>query len=425
MNVEVESLDKVRKKIQVILPEEKISELRDSIYEELRKKAKIKGFRPGKVPRSIITTYYKDYIEEELQTKMIQSTMSEALSTAKVNPVSEPVVNFIVEESRRGYELECEVVPDIELAFYKGVEVNVEPINVTDDDVEKRIDGLQHMHAEMIARESDAVSQNGDFIVIQYQGYLNGNPVKGVGAEYYPIELGSSTLMPEFENGLIGLKVGEEKEIEITLPDDYPDKDFANKTMKFKVLVKEIKEKRIPEMNDEFAKDLNFENIQAMKAGIREELEKEKEAARKREIAQKIMETLIKNTDIPVPKRLLGRRVQGMIEDAKNRFKTDNMTAEEEMNLDGNLRNEFEPRAAERIKGEIIIKKIADSESISVSDEEVHERMKKMAEETRKSYEEIVKFYTEYNMIESLRANILEEKTLNFLRDNAVVREKQ
>lgn len=425
MNVEVETLDKVRKKIQVILPEEKISELRESIYGELRKKAKIKGFRPGKVPKSIITTYYKDYIEEELQTRMIQSTMGEALSTAMVNPVSEPIVNFIAEESRRGYELECEVVPDIELAFYKGVEVNVEPVNVTDDDVEKRIDGLQHMHAEMIAKESDAVSQNGDFIVIQYQGYLNGNPVKGVGAEYYPIELGSSTLLPEFENGLIGMKVGEEKEIEITLPDDYPDRDFANKTMTFHVLVKEIKEKRLPEVNDEFAKDLNFENIHAMKAGLREELEKEKEAARKREIAQKIMETLIKNTDIPVPKRLLERRIRGMIEDAKNRFKADNMTAEEEMNLDGNLRNEFEPRATERIKGEIIIKKIADSESISVSDEEVHERMKKMAEETRKSYEEIVKFYTEYNMIENLRASILEEKTLNFLRDNAVVREKQ
>jgi len=425
MNVEVESLDKVRKKVQVVLPEEKISELRESIYEELRKKAKIKGFRPGKVPKSIITTYYKDYIEEELQTRMVQSTMGEALFTAKVDPITEPIVNFIDEDGRYGYELECEVVPEIELPSYKGVEVDVDAINVTDDDVEKRIDGLQHMHAEMIARESDAVAQKGDFIVIKYQGYMDGKPVKGVGAEFYPVELGSTTLLPEFEAGLIGTKAGEEKEIEITFPEDYPDKDIATKTMQFQVLVKEIKEKRLPEINDEFAKDLNFENLEVMKAGLREELGKEKEVARQREIAQKIMDKLLNNSDVPVPKRLLDKRVQGMIEDAKNRLKADTLSEEEEGNLDGNLRKEFEPRAQERIKGEIVIKKIADAESITVNDDEVHERMKKMAEESRRSYEEIERLYREYNMVDSLRANIMEEKTLNFLRDNAVVKEKQ
>ena len=425
MNVEVEALDKARKKIQVILPEEKIAEIRESIYEELKKKAKIKGFRPGKVPRSIISTYYKDYIDEELQTRMVQSTMGEALSTAKVNPVIEPIVNFIDEDDRHGYELECEVVPEIELPSYKGVEVEVDAINITDEDVEKRIDGLQHMHAEMISRESDAGAQKGDFVVIKYQGYMNGKPVKGIGTEYYPLELGSANLMPEFETALIGMKPGEEKEVEITFPDDYPDKDVASKAMQFQVHVKEIKEKRLPEINDEFAKDLNFENIEVMKVGLREEIGKEKETARKRDIAQKIMETLTKSIDIPVPKRLLDKRVHAMIDDAMNRFQSDQMTEEEQKNLEGNLIKDFEPRAEERIKGEIILKKIAETESITVDDNEIHERMKKMAEDSRRSYEEIEKFYREYNMMDSLRASIVEEKTLNFLRDEAVVKEKQ
>ena len=425
MNVEVEALDKARKKIQVILPEEKIAEIRESIYEELKKKAKIKGFRPGKVPRSIISTYYKDYIDEELQTRMVQSTMGEALSTAKVNPVIEPIVNFIDEDDRHGYELECEVVPEIELPSYKGVEVEVDPINITDEDVEKRIDGLQHMHAEMISRESDAGAQKGDFVVIKYQGYMNGKPVKGIGTEYYPLELGSANLMPEFETALIGMKPGEEKEVEITFPDDYPDKDVASKAMQFQVHVKEIKEKRLPEINDEFAKDLNFENIEVMKVGLREEIRKEKETARKRDIAQKIMETLTKSIDIPVPKRLLDKRVHGMIDDAMNRFQSDKMTEEEQRNLEGNLIKDFEPRAEERIKGEIILKKIAETESITVDDNEIHERMKKMAEDSRRSYDEIEKFYREYNMLDSLGASIVEEKTLNFLRDEAVVKEKQ
>lgn len=425
MNVEVDVLDKVRKKIQVILPEEKITALRESIYEELKKKAKIKGFRPGKVPKSIITTYYKDYIDEELQTKMVQSTIGEALTAAKVDPVTEPIVNFIDEDGRHGYELECEVVPEIELPSYKGVEVEIEPINVTDDDVEKRIDGLQHMHAEMVSRENEAVAQKGDFVVIKYQGYMNGKPVKGIGTEFYPLELGSTTLLPEFEAALIGMKSGEEKEVEINFPDDYPDKDIASKTMQFQVFVKEIKEKRLPEINDEFAKDLNFENIEAMKTGLREEIHKEKDAAQKRDIAQKIMETLLKATDIPVPKRFLDKRVRGMIDEAKNRFKADNLTEEEERNLEGNLRKDFELRAEERIKGEIILKKIAETELIIVDDDEVHERMKKMAEDNRRNYEEIEKFYREYNMIDSLRASIVEEKTLAFLQDNAVVKEKQ
>jgi trigger factor len=425
MNVEVEALDKARKKIKVILPEEKIAELRESIYEELKKKAKIKGFRPGKVPRSIISTYYKDYIDEELQTRMVQSTMGEALSTAKVNPVIEPIVNFIDEDGRHGYELECEVVPEIELPSYKGVEVEVDAINITDEDVEKRIDGLQHMHAEMISRESDAGAQKGDFVVIKYQGYMNGKPVKGIGTEYYPLELGSANLMPEFETALIGMKPGEEKEVEISFPDDYPDKDVASKAMQFQVHVKEIKEKRLPEINDEFAKDLNFENIEVMKVGLREEIGKEKETARKRDIAQKIMETLTKSIDIPVPKRLLDKRVHAMIDDAMNRFQSDKMTEEEQRNLEGNLIKDFEPRAEERIKGEIILKKIAETESITVDDNEIHERMKKMAEDSRRSYDEIEKFYREYNMMDSLGASIVEEKTLNFLRDEAVVKEKQ
>jgi trigger factor len=425
MNVEVENLDKVRKKVQVILPEEKISEIRESIYEELKKKAKIKGFRPGKVPRSIITTYYKGYIEDEIHTRMVQTTMGEALNTAKVDPVTEPILSFINEENRYGYELECEIVPDIEMPFYKGIEVEVEAINIADDDVEKRIDGLRNMHAEMINREEGAEAQKGDFIIIKYQGFINGQPVKDVATEFYPVELGSAKLMPEFETALIGTKVGEEKLIDITFPEDYPDKDVATKTMQFQVLVKEIKEKRFPEINDEFAKDLNFENTEAMRTGLKEELLKEKESAQKREISQKIMEHLLKDADIPVPKRLLDKRVQGMIEEAMNRFKDDKMTEEEERNIIGNLRSDFEKRAEERIKGEIILKKVAETESLTVDDDEVYDRMKKMAEDTRRSYEEIQNFYREYNMTDNLRGSILEEKTLSFLKENAVIKVKQ
>lgn len=424
MNVEVETLDQVRKKVQVILPEDKIAGLREGIYDELRKQAKIKGFRPGKVPRSIITTYYKEYIEDELKKRMVQSTMGDALVEAKVDPVTEPVINFIEEDGRQGYALECEVVPDIELPSYKGIEVEVEAINVTEEDVDKRIDGLQHMHAEMVDREGDASAQTGDFVVIKYQGYLNGEPVKGVGTEAYPLELGSTTLMPEFENALIGMKIGEEKEVEIKFEDDYPDKDIASKTLQFKVQLKEIKEKRLPEVNDEFAKDVGFENVEALRAGLKEEIRKEKEAAQKREMARLITETLRKGVDVPVPKKLLEKRIQSMLGEAMSRFRADHLTEEEAQNLRGNMRRDFEPRAEEDIKAEIILAKIAEKEGIKADDNDIQDRIKKIAEQSGRSYVDIEKFYREYNVMDRLRASIAEEKTLDFLRENAVIKEK-
>jgi trigger factor len=162
----------------------------------------------------------------------------------------------------------------------------------------------------------------------------------------------------------------------------------------------------------------------SLKQGLREELLKEKESMRKREVAQKIMETLTKSTDIPVPARLLQKRLDAMIGDAMGRFKADRLTDEEARNLIGNLRRDFEPRAEAGIKGEIILSKIADKESIKVDDNEIQERIKKMAEDSRRSYAEIEAFYNEHNLWDNLRGSIVEEKTIDFLRDIAVIQEK-
>ncbi len=157
---------------------------------------------------------------------------------------------------------------------------------MTDADVENRIENMRAFHASFEAKEGDAVAEKGDFIVIKYQGYLNGEPVKQIMAESYPLELGNAMLMPEFENSLIGMKQDEERDIDVPFPDDYPDKEIAGKKITFKVTIKEIKRKVIPELNDEFARDMSYENLEVMKNGAREELIKEKEGFRKRELTQ-------------------------------------------------------------------------------------------------------------------------------------------
>ena len=424
MKVQVENIDSVRKKVEVVLPDEKINELRETIYSELQKQAKIKGFRPGKVPRPMIISYYKEYIDDELKKRMVQETMYEALEEAKVNPVGQPVVDFVDETDKNGYVLECEVLPDIELPAYKGIEVEVEPIEVTDDDVAKRIDGLQHMHAEIVTKEGDRGAQKGDLVIVKYQGYENGKPIKDVGTEAYPVELGTSSLMPEFENELFGMKENEEKEIAVSFPDDYPDKDIAKKTLQFKVTMKEIKEKHLPEVNDEFAKDLNFDNMEALQKSLRDEILKEKENVRSKEIAQKIMDTLINGVDIPVPKILLEKRIEMMMEDAKSRFKADKLTEDEARAIDERFRKDFEKSAETRIKTEIMITKISEKEGINADENDVQERIKKIAEDAKRPFSDVRNFYEQYNLLSGLRSNIIEERTINFLRDNAMIKEK-
>ena len=424
MKVEVTDVDRVRKKVEVIIPEEKFSELREGIYDELKKRAKIKGFRPGKVPKSIITTYYKDYIDEEVNRKMIEISMADALSEAKVDPLTEPLVDFLEEEGRHGYTLECEVVPELELPSYKGLEVETEPVKVTEEDVKNRITGLREMHAEMIPKEPEEGAQKGDYVIVKYQGYLNGKPLKDVATEAYPLELGSGNLLPDFENAVFGMKAGEEKEVNVSFPDDYPDKDIAKKTILFKITAKEIRQKRLPEVNDEFAKDLNYENMEKLEEGLKEEVLKEKEKTRSQSISQKLIEALINSVEIPVPERVRQKRVDAMMQDAQVRFNTERFSEEERTQFENSFRKDFEKRAEERIKSDIVLSKIADKEGIKVEESDVYERIKKLAEDTKRSYDDVKSYYEKNNMMDYLKDMILQEKTLDSLKGSAVIKEK-
>jgi trigger factor len=425
MKVEVESVDRVRKNIEVILDDEKVNELRNEIYEQLKKQARVKGFRPGKAPRSILQSLYKDYVDDELKKKIVEETMGDALMETNVAPVSEPRIEFLEEENRFGYKMECEVEPEFELPQYEGIEAEVEKIQVTDEDVEGRIKTIREMHSQLVDREADAVVQKGDFITVKYEGFHEGKPVKDLKAESYPIDLSDPNVMPEFESGLMGVKKGEVKDIELKFADDYPDKDIAGKPVIMKVEVKEIKEKRLPELNDDFAKDVGSETMEVLKTEVHKTLENEQEAKRKNTVMGKVGEFLLEKTDIPVPARLLQKRVDALVEDAKGRMRIGKLSEEEDMSLSASLRKDYEPEAEKRIKMGMILARIAEKEGLTVADDEVDERLKRIAEETKRAYDYIRDFYEKYNLRENLRNSILEEKTFNLLTEKAVVKEKE
>jgi len=422
MKVQVENVDRVRKKIEVILDAENVHEIENGIYEDLRKRAKIKGFRPGKVPRSVLATYYKDVMDEELKRKIAENTIAAALSEAQVDPVSEPSIRFYEEKDKYGYTMECEVSPDFDLPEYKGLEVEIEPLKISPEDVDNRLDALKQMHAEVATKESGD-AQKGDFVIIKYEGFVDGKPLKDASSDAYPLDLGSSTLSPEFESAIIGMKAGEEKEIEIAFAADYPDKAVASKKALFKVLLKEVKQKRLPEINDDFAKDLGFENMERLREGISGELQKEKETERRNKLSEKVMDQLLERVDIPVPVRLLEKRLQAMVQEAKARMKANKLNPEEERNIDNLLRKELERQAERGIRAGMLLTRIAKEEHMSVEDSDVEERIKKIAEDTKRGYDYIRDFYEKHNLLENLKSSLLEEKTMDLLIESAHLKE--
>ena len=424
MKVEVAELDPVRRKVEVEIPEGEVKDIEEKVYNDLRRQVSIKGFRPGKVPKSIISLYYKDQIKDELRKRIIDKTIGEALSMANVNPIGEPFVDFVEEEGHIGYILECEVMPEIELPPYKGIEVVIEPIKVTEEEIDARIEQLREMQAELLSKEADYKAAEGDFVVISFQAYMNGEPVEDIKADAYPLELGKSILLPDFENQLYGMKAGDEKEIDIDFPDDYPDKRFAGKGMLFKVTVKEIREKHLPEIDDEFAKDFDYDDINALRDGIRKEIEREKEERQRKEIFQQIKGHLIKATVCPVPKMFHKKRADALFEDAKSELNRYRLPEEEMARFEENWRADCERVAEEGIKAEIILYKVSQAEGITVDDSDVNERIKRIAEDTRRQYDDLKNFYERNNYLEGLKANILQEKTLLFLKDNAIIKEQ-
>jgi len=331
-------------------------------------------------------------------------------------------VQFLDEQDKHGYTMECEVFPEFDLPPYKGLEVEVESLKVTPEEVDNRLESLKQMHAQLVAKEGGE-AQKSDYVIVKYEGSVAGKPLKGAQSDNYPLDLGSSSLLPEFEAAIIGMKVGEEKEVEIDFAADYPDKDVAGKRALFKILLKEIKEKKLPEINDDFAKDMGYQDLASFREGVTREIMKQKETQRKNTISEKMIDQLAAAVDIPVPAGLLERRVASMVQDAKQRMMANPVAGEEERNIDGLLRKEFEPQAEKGIRGGMIISRIAEAEGLKVEESEIEERIKKIAEDTKRGYDYIKEFYEKHNLTDNLRSSMIEEKTIEFLIENGVIKE--
>jgi len=425
VKIDVEDLGSTKKKLQIEVSGEIVTREIDSAYRKLSKKAKVKGFRPGKVPRAILQRHYGDYVKNEVINKLINDTYFKAISDEDITPVSQPTVDDGTLEEGKAFEYSAivEVKPDIQVKDYLSLKLRASKAQVAREDVEKRLGELQNLHAQLVTVERREKIREGDFVIIDYEGFSDGRPLDGSSGKDFMLQIGGGRFIPGFDEKLIGMERDDEKEVEVTFPENHP--TMAGRTAVFRGKVKEIKEKILPKLDDEFAKDIGeYQDLKELKARIMEDLEKEGEESKRRELENQLIEKLIKANPFDVPRSMVEGQIDYLVADAKIRLASQGLALKDVGVGEGKLRKDLEEAAVKRVKQGLILEKVSALEGISVENEEVTERLKEISLRTNQNVEKVRGYYQKGDRMEELKGKIVEEKTLDFLleKSNIIVK---
>jgi trigger factor len=424
MKTSVEEISSIKKKVFIEIPEDQVNKEVESFYKDLGKKAKIKGFRPGKVPRNILERYFKDYVKTEVVQKLIQDTYPQALSEKDLQPVSPPVIDPGEFEGGKSFQYSAviEVKPDIKLEGYTGLKIEGKKEEVKDEEVEERLRALQNLHANLKTISEARPIQAGDFVIVDYEASMGGKPLEGGKAIDFTVEVGSGQFIPALEEKLIGLKPEEEKEIEVSFPEDYGYQKWAGKTISFHVKIKEIKEKILPPLDDEFAKDLgDYSSFEELKAKLKGEIEKEKELVLERQLKDQVVDQLLEANPFEVPESLVEEQAKAMVSDTKLKLAAQGVVLKNLGVTEEKLQEDYKAMAQKQVKTFLILDKIASQEGIAVTDEEADDRLKEMAERMHQKFDVVKRYYEKNGLLPEVKAGIIRDKILNFLLEKANV----
>ncbi len=422
MNVTVEEISSINKKINIEIPLEQVTKEVESFYQQVGKQAKIKGFRSGKIPRGILERYFKDHVKSEVIQKLIQESYPAALSEKDLHPVSPPVIDPGELESGKPFQYSAtvEVKPEIKIDGYIGLNIEGKKESAKEEEVEERLKGLQNLHAQLKTVPELRPVQSGDHVIIDYEARMDNKPLEEGKAVDFTVEVGGGRFIPALEEKMIGLKPEEEREIEVPFPEDYGYKKWAGKTVSFFVKVKEIKEKVLPSLDDEFAKDLgDYASLEDLKAKLKEEIEKEKELMLDRQLKDQMIEQLIQANSFEIPESMVVEQAKALVSDTKLRLASQGVALKNLNIPEEKLQEDYREVAQKRVRTYLILEKIATQEGITVTDEETDERLQSISERTHQKFDVVKRYYEKNGLIPELKTGILTDKTLNLLLEKA------
>jgi trigger factor len=422
MRASAEEISPIKKKISIEIPEDQVGQEVDSFYKELGRTAKIKGFRPGKVPRNILERYFKDYVKTEVVRKLIEESYPKALSETHLEPVSPPVVDpgEFAEGKPFQYSAVIEVKPEITLEGYTGLKIEGKREEVEDEEVEARLKALQNLHSNLKTISEARAIQAGDYVILNYEASLGGKSVEGGKAIDFTVEVGSGQFIPAFEEKLIGLKPEEESEIEVTFPQDYGYQKWAGKTLSFHVKIKEIKEKILPPLDDEFARDLgDYPSLGELKAKLKGEIEKEKELGLERQLRDQVVDQLLEANPFEVPESLVEEQAKALVSDTKLKLAAQGVVLKSLGVSEEKLQEDYKAMAQKQVRTFLILEKIAGQEGIAATDQEAEDRLKEMSERMHQKFDVVKQYYEKNGLLPEIKAGILRDKALSFLLEKA------
>ncbi|MEK5644715.1 trigger factor [Paenibacillus rhizosphaerae] len=421
-----EKIEKNLGVLEVEVEADRVAAALDKAFNKVAKKANVPGFRKGKVPRPIFEARYGvEALYQDAIDILLPEVYTEAVDQTDIFPVDRPEVE--IDQFAKGevfkFKAKVTVKPEVTLGDYKGVEVPVQKVEVSDEELDAELKRLQERHAELSVIDEGA-AENGDIAVIDFDGSVDGVPFEGGQAERYSLELGSGTFIPGFEEQVVGMATGDFKDVEVTFPETYHAEELAGKKAVFKVKVHEIKRKQLPELDDEFAKDVSeFETLAEYKEDLKKELlaRKEQEAKGNKEAA--VVDKVAANAEVEIPQAMIDSEIQNMMRDFDNRLRNQGMNLEMFLSFSGqttaDLQEQMKDDAEKRVRNNLVLEQIAKEENIEVTEEDINKELEVMAESYKRTADEIRNILTANGSLGSLREEISLRKTVDLLVENS------
>ena len=417
MKVDVVSVNDVEKRMTVCISVDLVDGEIEKAYKGLKKEVKIKGFRPGKAPLAILKKHFKAQVEEDVISKLVSDSYPKALEEAKEMPVSPPKIeNGVVEQGKDfTYTAVFEVKPEIDVKDYEGLELDKEKVEISDEDVDKEIETLRNSHATLKEVEGRPV-QKGDNVLVDYEGLVAGEPFPQGKQQNFPMEISEDTFLPGFSDHIIGMNKGENKTFSIDLPEDYEDKNISGKKADFTLTLNEIKEKVIPELDDEFAKDLGeYKDIQDLKDKFKESMLERKKQKSEGDIREKIFEILIEKNSFDVPKKMVESQAKNMVTEMQQMFAAQGMNLGDMGQSPEQLIESYKQPAEKQVRSALLLEAIAKKENLDADQSEIEAKYEDLAKQVGQD----VAFVKEKVTDDMIKPQVLEKKALDLIISKA------
>ena len=420
MQVTVEDLSPVKKRLHVEIPEDRVTKELDLAYNQLKKTARVKGFRKGKTPRSVLERVYKKDVNTDVISRLIQESFPKAVADADLKPVGTPTISEgeLIARSPYHYDFTIEIFPEIDTVEFRGIQMKKPDFQVTEEEIDRQLEMLRKRSAFTEKITEDREARKGDALLVDIETRKDGEIFKPAGqTENHVINLGKNEISETLDTALEGMAIGETREIEVPFPQDHPSADFAGQNLSFHVTLKEIRQEVLPELNDVFAKKMGeYKNLDELKDQIRKNLQEGYDQRARHMIYEQAFQALLEQTEFALPDALVEYELESIINDAQASFYYHN-TSMEELGLTREvLAEKYRPTAEKQARRHLILSKIIEQENLTLSQEAEKAEMDQIAAKNQRPPEDIKKFFNENpDRYEAFRQTILEKQAIDLI----------